>query len=365
MVNKTISLSISPKYVKTWGVKDAFRELYQNALDQHRLNSDNMASFEYDGAMGVVKISNKASQLKRDSLLLGHSSKRDNPAMIGKFGEGYKLALLVLCREGYNVRILNYYANEVWTPKIQFSDVYDADVLTIQIRRNIFRGKLDNNLTIEVSGVDTNLYAQLIDNNLHLDAYPEHYTTSYGNILNEDYEKGKIFVGGLFIQEVDKMSKLKFGYDIKPEYIALDRDRKLIQDIDLKFITSKMLGEHNDVDLVTKLFDEGFEDARYLGYTSQRAIADNVMLKFIEKYGPNSVPVSSDDDILLRTGYTQVIVSPDYAYLLKQSTYYSKIFITPPKLSPYEVLTAYDEMDESEKVKSWPDIIEQSKYWKN
>ena len=42
------TLTISPDYVKDWGVNDAIRELLQNAIDQESLDKDNAKSIDYD-----------------------------------------------------------------------------------------------------------------------------------------------------------------------------------------------------------------------------------------------------------------------------------------------------------------------------
>ena len=41
-------LTISKNYVPDWGVKEAIRELFQNALDQEIVDSNNSMFFAYD-----------------------------------------------------------------------------------------------------------------------------------------------------------------------------------------------------------------------------------------------------------------------------------------------------------------------------
>ena len=64
--------------------------------------------------------------------MLGCSSKGSIDGMIGKFGEGYKLALIVLLRKGFKVDIIN--ADEEWKPRFANSEKFDTQVLTIDVK---------------------------------------------------------------------------------------------------------------------------------------------------------------------------------------------------------------------------------------
>lgn len=96
-------LSISTGYVPDWGIVEAFRELYQNAIDNETINPENKASFSFvqeDEKTGTVRITNKTSVLTKESLLLGSTTKANDENTIGKHGEGYKIAFMVLLRNG-------------------------------------------------------------------------------------------------------------------------------------------------------------------------------------------------------------------------------------------------------------------------
>ena len=47
--------------------------------------------------------------------------------------------------------------------------------------------------------------------------------TKYGEIILDEAYAGEVYVNGLF---VDCNSDLKYGYNFKPKYIRLERDRK-------------------------------------------------------------------------------------------------------------------------------------------
>ena len=86
-------MSLDANYVSDWTAQDAFRELFQNAIDW-----GNWSHSIKDGTLCIISHN---ANLSPSTLLLGSSSKKDGTT-IGKWGEGYKLAMLVLVRLGYN-----------------------------------------------------------------------------------------------------------------------------------------------------------------------------------------------------------------------------------------------------------------------
>lgn len=119
---KTIELSLSPKYVSGWGVEEAVREILQNAIDQKADGAE--ASVSYDRE--TLSILTDGARLKTSTLLLGESGK-DDERYIGKYGEGYKLALLVLTRERKPVKVVT--DAETWTPEFRLSETFGEESL--------------------------------------------------------------------------------------------------------------------------------------------------------------------------------------------------------------------------------------------
>jgi len=158
-----IELTLAPNYVPTWTLVDAVRELFQNALDQQRQNSENEASWHYDDVTGVLTISNATSKLTTASLLLGQTTKADDKSTIGQFGEGYKIATLVLLREGKNVVFYNYGAREVWRPRFVKSRRFDTDILTFFIEKKAIWEKVPSaDLVIAIDGISADEYYDII-----------------------------------------------------------------------------------------------------------------------------------------------------------------------------------------------------------
>ncbi|OAL28960.1 hypothetical protein AYO22_02396 [Fonsecaea multimorphosa] len=128
----THPLGLAKDYAPQWLPRDAFRELYQNWKDgivesfgvlPHYIrptfvrNDDKeihiivtssavglLGYIRFQSKQGILELTNLKAKLDRKHLDLGETSKRDNNALAGGHGEGFKLAALVMRRNGYSVR---------------------------------------------------------------------------------------------------------------------------------------------------------------------------------------------------------------------------------------------------------------------
>ena len=114
---ETYELTLTENYVSDWDFYDAIRELIQNGTDQEILDTSNHFDMIYDPGEKVLQFINATSKLQINTLLLGRSSKTNNSDTVGQFGEGYKIAALVLNRIGKTFTIYNNNKNEVWKSK--------------------------------------------------------------------------------------------------------------------------------------------------------------------------------------------------------------------------------------------------------
>lgn len=298
---KKFELSMTKDYVKGWGLQDALREIVQNAIDQEVQGKGNKMGIVYED--NTLKVSNKKSILSKKSLLLGKTTKENDDETIGQFGEGLKVALLVLNRLGKKVTIYNYGNREVWTSKFVKSRRYEGEeVLTIFVDTEFVWKKVPNeNLTIVIEDISEMDYFELKKRTLYLqdDMGEILNATEYGRILLNPNLKGKIFVNGLYVNTI---SELEFGYDIKPRHLKIGRDRDLVSEFDILFTTAFMWRENNGT-LLQDLINRDCKDVHYLkstvvdGFFSEsRAIMESTYNEFVESYGENTIPVSSQEE---------------------------------------------------------------------
>ena len=321
-------LSLSKEYVPDWTVVDAVRELFQNALDQQTTTEDNAMFFNYDEQNETLYIGNKSSVLDVKTLLLGSSTKRDDPNTIGQFGEGYKIATLVLTRLNKKVTFFNYGAKEVWEPRFVKSRRYNGEeILTFFVDKKYPWTKIpDNNLTITIEGINPHDYEQIVESNLHLQDVGKVIESTYGRILEDERFKTKVFVNGLYVCSYGEYTQ---GYDFKPQYIKIDRDRKLADSFELKWLSSKMLGGVES-DKTLDLIKQGSADTAFIHHnwqntSTRKYVSNKAHDDFKNEYGDNAIPVINQEEFsrVSSTGiYNPVFVNETYSSTIKSSENY-------------------------------------------
>ena len=324
---KCYELTLTPNYVSDWTFNDAIRELIQNGTDQEVLDNENHFSIEYDRKRQVLQLKNSKSALKINTLLLGRSSKAGNDDTVGQFGEGYKIAALVLNRIGKTFTVLNNEKNEVWESRFKNSEKWLEKILAFYISK---RKTEDTGLCIEVGNVSWSEYSDLSDVWIGMcDFDYEKVETQYGEILTDEEFAGKVFVNGLF---VDCNSDLQYGYNFKPKYINLERDRKTCDTWNVEDVTSKMIAEGMvsggiPIEIVRRMVESNKDDVYHLEFNTYLGDVKKVQEMLVESFDeqnpqPYSIPVSSQDEIKKVKAYggNPVVVPSKVASLLKNET---------------------------------------------
>jgi|SRR5271157_3069447 len=319
------TLPISPEYVAHWGLWEAVREIYQNALDEQTHDLSCVATIDYDTELNNICIATTKGALSPESLVLGKTSKREDLKQRGKFGEGYKLALLVLSRLGLDVEI--YTSGERWIPKLEHDDTFNSTVL------NIYTEPFEpQNSGVEflIMGVEEQ---QWLDIQKNIRPRGEDYNT----ILEASNEQGRIYVGGLYVSTV---SGFRSGYAFAPDKIKLDRDRGMVDGFDLAWATSHLwtgIASSRAVELM----NEEAPDVRYV--ESQASVTSALVVKqaehFHQKHGYDAIPVSSQEEIEQATnaGMTWVLVPKAVKAVLRLV----KSWFIPSMESPVERLKKF------------------------
>lgn len=317
-------LSISADYVPTWGIVEAAREFFQNAIDEETRDSSNKMMLDYDGEKEILTIGNKHSELDIKSLLFGNTTKNEQSEMIGNHGEGYKIATVVLLRLGKTVVFQNYCRREIWRPRLVKSRKYDGMLVpTFFVETAAVWEKVpDHSLIIEISGVTKEEYEQIQNANLHLQEY-EKTPTMYGDILKEERFIGKVFVGGLYICDEPG---LDIGVDFKPMFVRLERDRSMVNSFDIQWYSSRMVENAEDSELMKKSINS------YSGHFIMQEcvpmeLKNEIAEDFINEFGAKAVPVANqvDMDGMKKRGYKPVIVSEAKKKVILASEYFADV----------------------------------------
>lgn len=336
---KKYTLPISPEYCEHWGLWEAVREIYQNALDE----SGAEITYCDDDYM---TISSATGHLTPKSLLLGSSSKRSDPTKRGKFGEGYKLALLVLSRLGHSVVIQS--GNEVWIPKLEHEDSFGSTVL------NVYINTVEPEFAVE--GVHFQIQGITSDDRDSIQKNIRDEVTD--TILDQPDEVGRIYVGGLYVSTV---KNYKCGYAFAPGTIKLDRDRGMVDGFDLAFETSRLWQERSG-DRAVELMNEKANDVLYIEshVHSYSDLALHTSGYFATKYGNSAIPVSDQEEIKQATsaGLKWVLVPESVKNIIRLV----KHWILPSEKSPLDRLKdfrdKYDSYMQKNMLNELDEIIE-------
>ena len=216
-----INYPITAAYVSDWGLREALREIIQNALD-----AGDMQIGRYNGDDNHWVISNQGS-FDREVLLLGNSIKSDGA--IGKYGEGMKLAMLVLAR----LEIVHY----------------------VEAGEASYRGAFDLSSFKEPTFViyeGQSAASERVEFHIHYDI---------SNIVHDIYkdidhgfcEEG-LYVNGLYVSD---LPGFRYGYNMPNSEVNLDRDRRSVDTAVVKAYAAKLiLAERTYSEIADLLFDQ-------------------------------------------------------------------------------------------------------------
>lgn len=316
-----IQLTIKTSYLPTWGVSEGIREIVQNGKDSE---VEFGAELKIDWYNNTLRVENTGATLARNVLLLGQTSKVGNASLIGKFGEGFKLGILALLRDGYPVKIRT--GGEVWEPKLESSDLFLGEqVLSFHISTG---RDFKNRVRVEIGNISKAAWEELRENFLFLNPPQanEVVKTYNGDLLLHPKYAGKVFVKGIYVQNHGDIS---FGYNLSD--VTLDRDRKMVESWNLQYNTRTVLlsAISKEPKLLPKFFsllEDNENEAKTLDsgniYGLSENTSNNVVDLFNHKYGKEAVPVENMEQSksLEHLGCHGIVVSkPLYAVLASRT----------------------------------------------
>jgi hypothetical protein len=350
LAKKTYELALCRNYVQAWGVVEAVRELIQNGIDSP-------APFEYSFNGSTLRIISRGVRLDASTLVLGRTSKADDDDQIGQFGEGYKLAMLVLAREGKTLSIYN--GDKCWSPIFRMSPMFGTETL------HILEDEIDQTDALEFAIGDMTEEEQqaVIDSCLFMQPdQTDKIKTSRGEILPS--RPGKLYVGGLFICDTE----MKYGYNFDPRYIQLERDRKTVNNWDLKIATKDIWFATGQHDKIAQLIHDNIADLSWAEYSSEDVIKEACYRHFQAHYKGKVIAKTQDElNALVKRGMTVYLGGSAYYANVSASSSYKTSYAPPRKIPPHEVLETW--LKDNEKsmlprtIKTFHALIEQSKGW--
>ena len=310
--------------------------------------------------------------------MLGNTTKDGDVNQIGSFGEGYKLAMLVLARDGFDVTINNYAKKEVWAPKIIRSRRYDSDLLVVDVNKGLFKSKESDNLVFEIKGVTQDMFYNIKSHMLFLQDGLSVIETDRGEVLLDEDKQGHIYVNGLFIEKM--RGNVLFGYNMKAKAISLDRDRKAVDVFQLTWDTSWMWSKlaKTHPDMFKDLLSAGSLDIQYIisSGTNANDVEDIAYDDFVNNYGVNAIPVDNQidhDEASRKYPSADIVIVPTLSRTLirKSQRYISNLsnISTVTKKTPYEILSNfyenYRDVLTTDAAHDFNEILESSVDWNN
>ena len=305
---KILDFNMSAEYCSDWGYLEALREVAQNALDL-----DCEAIYKIHKLHVVVTTVN--TEIPLNCFTLGVSQKSDGA--IGKYGEGLKLAMMILTRLKTNPVILTGYSK-----------------ISGQFRPNEITGEDTFCLVFEELEEHSNNTVFMCD---MLDSYKSEIQkklTPFGSFLGKPEhfdvvgEGGDIYVNGLF---VCRDSELTHSYNFAPDSIELNRDRNMVDGVSTALAIG--YGNYGEPKQIFDLLINEAKDVSMLEYYMPTRMKSKIKNIFIYTYG--DVPI-------VKTGQKVGGLSFGYsAYNVFKDSGISTTPTPPDPNTPFNLLTAF------------------------
>lgn len=261
-------------YRKEWGVIEAVRELVQNCLDNK--NCEHM----YEYVNGVITITTRNFVLPMETFALGESQNKTDSS-IGGFGEGFKLALLILQRE--SCEPLVKFGSLLAKAQYVYDEATNRELFEIHIQRGILSNSGNTTFSFKFpKEQEERLRNEISTFNNHQHAPSQ--DVNYVELLPE--RPGEIFVNGLFVCNVESF---KYGYNFSPETITLGCDRQITNPLGLAWETSNYWAKNIDssqtAEEVLQMITDGQLDVQDIHWHITEEQATKVTTAFSERYG--------------------------------------------------------------------------------
>lgn len=250
---------ISPEYVKNWTAERGIAEFIANAIDA------DPTGYSVTYTDGVLTIEDFAVDgVGSEGMILGYTSKSNDGTAIGQFGEGAKIASLVLARDSniknMYVETVGYAFEPVITDYLAVAglDIPNKTSAVPQVLTwRLFRSdrKRGTKVTIECPQA---IAVDAMDRFLHLSVKDYVRPSGAGQIVRGG-KPGRFYIGGVFVTE---QKNLMFSYDLGLTHkAAQNRDRSVIESWVLTNAVSAILQESLDVEVLSAMIKRVLDPA--------------------------------------------------------------------------------------------------------
>lgn len=265
---KTIDYAMTKSYRRNWGLIEAVREIVQNSLD----NAENPSTYTYEG--GVITITTKGYELPLSAFAMGESEKARGS--IGGFGEGFKLALMIITRENQECSVVS--GNYVVKPYFEINETVQRETFRIDI---IESKDFYSDDTIFTFTFPEDKFKEL-QHKINVFAEEVMPLPASVDIIKD---AGKIMVNGLFVCQEERF---KYGYNFAPTRLKLGCDREIADGLGMAWETSQVWAEKinsDNADEVLNMLTEQRMDVSDLNYHISKSGAEIVAKAFTERFG--------------------------------------------------------------------------------
>ena len=326
-------LTIEATYCKDWTVVQALREVLQNALD-----TKTPVTLTRQGEYCIIRDS--GAGLKLSDFLLGRSSKSGDSTAMGQFGEGIKIAALVLSRNGRSIRIES--GAKEFECLFTYDDQWQSSLLTINIKDGV--NSSGTTVTVQCTEAEVAQASQLF---LQLKPMPilEHQSWSnHGQHWEHQILEapGHFYVNGILVCS----ERAILGYNFMRKELV-NRDRSAVSHYALEQSVRDALAHLSTGPIIARLLAVA---SRYepvsKDYHYQQSLLGN--LEFSVEFAPNKkiwrrvikdvfgrkvclAEGNHSDDLALEAGWQVLTLPPNLQKSLREVLRSSGSVITLPR----------------------------------
>lgn len=187
-----------------------------------------------------------------------------------------------------SVEIIN--GDVAWTPSFVYDGDYQVELFQVNEQ------ELDQDhgcFSIRIMGLSTEDVEEVQDRFIMFhEEDPEVLFEAEGcEVLGN--KQGSIYVGGVFIENHVSLS---YGYNFKPEQIALTQDRSSVSSFDLHWLLSRLWKQYAPKNLLKAAIEKNLMEIQYHNNYLRTSVADELAGDFIEKH-KGKVLVDSPEEV--------------------------------------------------------------------